>query len=109
MKINLVNIFLSYCFIFCIVTGCKKETQTEPLVGGDLRVDLLGDMTPQALIVDKDQFAIVNFVGSNLKYRFDLNRIDANHYYGMLANAQKTSSTVKIWVTKRTEIIRIEQ
>ena len=108
MKINFVKIFLSCCFIFCIGTGCKKDTQTEPLIGGDLRVDLLVDMTPQAVIVDKDQFAIINFVGSDLKYRFDLNRIDANHYYGVLANAEKTSSTVKIWVTKRTEIIKIE-
>ena len=91
-----------------MTVGCKKETRTESLIGGDLRIDLLGDVTPRSVTVDKDQFAVVNFVGSESKYRFDLNRIDANHYYGLLAHAQKTSSTVRIWVTNRTEIIRIE-
>lgn len=108
MKINFVKIFLLCCLVFCLATGCKKNTQSEPLIGGDLRVVLLGDMTPQSVTVDKDQFAVINFVGSDSKYRFDLNRIDANHYYGLLTNAQKTSSTVKIWVTNRAEIIRIE-
>ncbi|WP_162618660.1 hypothetical protein [Pedobacter yulinensis] len=66
-------------------------------------------MVPQTFDIENGMFAVIQFKGSHLKYRFDLNRIDANYYVGLLAAAQKTSTTIKVYVTKQTEIVSMEK
>lgn len=107
MKTNLIKICLLCSLIVSFAVGCKKSVETKP-TKGDLRIVLLGNLTPRFVEMDKNSIATVNFVGSDKNYKFDLNRIDANSFYGRLKYAQINSTTVKVYVTKETEIVRVE-
>ncbi|WP_431292707.1 hypothetical protein [Pedobacter sp. P26] len=106
MKIIIKICFLSLLIVLSV--GCKKSKQTESLIGGDLKIVLLGELIPRSVAMDKNSIATVSFVGSDRNYRFDLNRVDANSYWGRLVNAQKNSTPVKVYVTKQIEIVRVE-
>lgn len=89
--------------------GCKKnEQKQESDLKWDLPIRLLGDRVPNSVTMDKNSIAIITFVGSNLTYKFDLNRINANYYWGRLSEAQKTSTTVKVYITSETQIVKID-
>lgn len=111
MKIALSKILLLSFILVTLSIGCKKNAQTkEPLVGGDLAVYLLGDRVPNSVELDKNSIATVSFVGSTVKYKFDLNADfkNANSYWGRLVNAQKNATTVKVYITNVTKIVKVE-
>ena len=108
MKVNFIKFCLLCGLIVSLALGCKKTAKVEPLVRGDLRIDLLGDMVPSAVEMGKNSIATVVFAGSDQIYHFNLNRIDANSHWGRLMNAKNGSTTVKVYVTKQTEIVRTE-
>jgi hypothetical protein len=107
MKNNFIKICLLCSLIVPLTVGCKKSVETKP-AKGDLKIELLGSLIPSFVELDKNSIATVRFVGSDQNYRFDLNRIDANSFYGLIKNAQKNSTPVKVYVTKQTEIVRVE-
>lgn len=109
MKTSLIRFYL-LCLLLCSANiGCKKsEQKQEPDIKWDLPIRLLGDRIPSSVIMDNNSIAIITFVGSNLTYKFDLNRIDANYFWGRLAEAQKNATTVKVYITSETQIVRID-
>ena len=107
MKTNLIKICLLCSLIVSFTIGCKKSVETKP-TKGDLKIVLLGNLIPSFVELDNNSIATVSFVGSDKNYRFDLNRIDANSFYGRLKYAQKNSITVKVYVTNQPEIVRVE-
>ena len=95
--------------LLALNAGCKKSVQKEePLIGGDLAIVLLGDRVPSVVDMDKNSIATVSFVGSNLIYKFDLNVINANSYWGRLIEARNNATTVKVYITNQTKIVRVE-
>lgn len=97
-------------FMLSLNTGCKKSVQKEePLIGGDLAVRLLGEFVPSSVVLSQNSMATVLFVGSDRSYNFDLSTdINANSYWGRLVNAQKNATTVKVYVTNQTKIVKVE-
>jgi hypothetical protein len=108
MNINFIKVFLLSSLLLSLAIGCKKSVETTKPIKGDLKVVLLGELIPRFVEIDESSIATVKFVGLDQTYRYDLNTIHANTYWGKLKQAQNNSTTLKVYVTKQTEIVRVE-
>lgn len=98
-----------FLFLVVLSASCKKSAKNEdPVIGGDLAVRLLGEYVPNTVSLGKNNVATITFIGSNTTYNFDLDNINGNAYWGKLIQAQNSSTKVKIYVTKQTQIVKIE-
>ena len=77
----------------------KSEQHEEPETKWDLPIHLLGNRIPSSVTMNDNSVASITFVGSSLTYKFDLNRIDANYFWGKLVVAQKTATAVRVYIT----------
>jgi len=109
MKTRLIKFYI-LCLLICSANvGCKKSDQKqEPDIKWDLPILLLGDRIPSSVTMDNNSIATITFVGSKLIYKFDLNRIYANYFWGRLTEAQKNVTAVKVYITSETQIVKID-
>jgi hypothetical protein len=109
MKTMLIRFYFISLLLCLANAGCKKsEQKNEPETKWDSPIRLLGNRIPSSVIMGNNSIALITFVNSNLTYKFDLNRIDANYFWGRLIEAQKNATAVKVYITSETQIVRID-
>jgi hypothetical protein len=109
MKTTIIKFCLLSILLCSAIAACKKSEQKRaPDVKWDLPIPLLGERVPGSVTMGENSIAIITFVGSNLTYKFDLNRIDANYFWSRLVESQKNATAVKVYITSETQIVRID-
>lgn len=109
MKTKPIKFYLLCLLLGSATMGCKKsEHKQQPDIKWDLPIRLLGNRIPASVTMGANSIALITFVGSNLTYQFDLNRVDGNYFWGRLIESQKTATPVNVYITSETQIVRID-